>query len=218
MLISKMYGNILSVGYKLMQEKKDSLSREEKRKQKLDIILRNAAKAFMERGYYKTSLDDIASMQNVTKPTLYYYIKNKEDILVKCEQEACVKINRLLDVVLAGDGNGFQMLYKFIYGYIGIITDDIVRCHVRHRGQMEDEDQRAQSIQNHKDIEHRVREIIQSGISDGSIRDCNSTILAILLFDGLNGITAWYKSDGVVKEDELIEEVLALITHGVIRD
>ena len=43
----------------------------------------------MERGYYKTSLDDIARMQNVTKPTLYYYIKNKEDILVKCEELTC---------------------------------------------------------------------------------------------------------------------------------
>jgi len=194
------------------------LTKEQKRKNKLDVILRNAAKAFMERGYYKTSLDDIASMQNVTKPTLYYYIKNKEDILVKCEEEACGQINLLLDQVIEGSGNGFQKLYKFIYGYIEIITDDVVGCHVRHRGQMEDAELRAQSIQNHKDIENRVREIIRIGIEDGSVRDCNSTILAILLFDSLNGITAWYKSDGLVKEDELIEEVLALVTHGVIGD
>lgn len=193
-------------------------TREEKRRQKLDVILRNASKAFMEKGYYKTSLDDIAKMQNVTKPTLYYYIKNKEDILVKCEEEACRRINGLLDTVSAGNGNGFQKLYSFIQGYIGIITDDIVRCHVRHRGQMEDEKLKAQSIQNHKDIEQRVRSIIGAGISDGSIRDCNSTILAILLFDSINGITAWYKTDGAVNEDELIEEVLALVTHGVIGD
>lgn len=196
----------------------DILTKEQKRKNKLNVILRNAAKAFMERGYYKTSLDDIASMQNVTKPTLYYYIKNKEDILVKCEEEACGRINYLLDQVIDGSGNGFQKLYKFIFGYIGIIMDDIVRCHVRHRGQMEDGQLRAQSIQNHKDIENRVREIISIGIEDGSVRDCNSTILAILLFDSLNGITAWYKPDGAVKEDELIEEVLALITHGMIVD
>ena len=120
--------------------------------------------------------------------------------------------------MIEGSGNGFQKLYKFIYGYIEIITDDVVRCHVRHRGQMEDAELRAQSIQNHKDIENRVREIIRIGIEDGSVRDCNSTILAILLFDSLNGITAWYKSDGLVKEDELIEEVLALVTHGVIGD
>ncbi len=193
----------------------ENLTKEEKRKKKLDVILRNAAKAFMERGYYKTSLDDIAKMQNVTKPTLYYYIKNKEDILVKCEEITCGRINAMLDMVMAQKSSGYEMLYNFIKEYIIIITDDVARCHVRHRGQMEDEVLRKQSIQNHKDIEFRVREIIRLGISDGSLRDCNSTILAILLFDSLNGLTSWYKSDGPVKEDELIEEVLMLVTQGV---
>jgi AcrR family transcriptional regulator len=192
-----------------------SLSREQKRQQKLDVILRNASKAFMERGYYKTSLDDIASMQNVTKPTLYYYIKNKEDILVKCEEVTCGRINAMLDDVMKDDVSGYEMLYNFIMKYIPIITDDVARCHVKHRGQMEDPDLAKKSIHNHKDIENRVREIIRIGIKDGSIRDCNSTILAILLFDSLNGLTSWYKSDGPVKENELIEEVLKLVTQGV---
>lgn len=192
-----------------------NLTREEKRQHKLDVILRNAAKAFMERGYYKTSLDDIARMQNVTKPTLYYYIKNKEDILVKCEQITCGKINAMLNVVMAKNVSGFDMLYAFINDYIKIITDDVARCHVRHRGQMEDKELAAESIKNHKDIEFRVREIIRRGIKDGSIRDCNSTILAILLFDSLNGLTSWYHSDGKVDRDELTEEILELVTKGV---
>lgn len=192
-----------------------SLSREEKRQHKLDVILRNASKAFTERGYYKTSLDDIARMQNVTKPTLYYYIKNKEDILVKCEEVTCGRINAMLDEVMEKKVNGYAMLQSFIMEYIPIITDDVARCHVRHRGQMEDSQLASKSVQNHKDIENRVREIIQIGIEDGSIRDCNSTILAILLFDSLNGLTSWYKSAGPVKENELIGEVLKLVTIGV---
>lgn len=192
-----------------------NLTKEEKRKQKLDVILRNAAKAFMERGYYKTSLDDIAKMQNVTKPTLYYYIKNKEDILVKCEEVTCGRINRMLDEVMDSGSGGYEMLYQFIRKYIQIITDDVARCHVRHRGQMEDQSLAEQSIQNHKDIENRVREIIRRGLDDGSIRGCNSTILAILLFDSLNGLTSWYKSDGPVKQDELTEEVLNLVMQGI---
>tara|TARA_R110002095_G_scaffold92299_3_gene80605 strand:- start:285 stop:758 length:474 start_codon:yes stop_codon:yes gene_type:complete len=154
-------------------------------------------------------------MQNVTKPTLYYYIKNKEDILVKCEQITCGKINAMLDVVMAKNVSGFDMLYAFINDYIKIITDDVARCHVRHRGQMEDRELAAQSIKNHKDIEFRVREIIRRGIKDGSIRDCNSTILAILLFDSLNGLTSWYHSGGKVDINELTEEILALVTKGV---
>ena len=192
-----------------------NLTKDEKREQKLHVILSNAAKEFIERGYYKTSLDDIARMQNVTKPTLYYYIKNKEDILVKCEQITCGKINSLLDIVMARDISSLDMIQEFIYEYIKIITDDVARCHVRHRGQMENKELAAKSIKNHKDIEFRVREIIRRGINDGSIRECNSTILAILLFDSLNGLTSWYHSDGQVTLDELAEEIIALVTKGV---
>ena len=192
-----------------------NLTKDEKREQKLHVILSNAAKEFIERGYYKTSLDDIARMQNVTKPTLYYYIKNKEDILVKCEQITCGKINSLLDIVMARDISSLDMIQEFIYEYIKIITDDVARCHVRHRGQMENKELAAKSIKDHKDIEFRVREIIRRGINDGSIRDCNSTILAILLFDSLNGLTSWYHSDGQVTLDELAEEIIALVTKGV---
>ena len=103
-----------------------SLSRDEKRQQKLHVILSNAAKEFIVRGYYKTSLDDIARMQNVTKPTLYYYIKNKEDILVKCEQITCEKINAMLDMVMARDTSSLDILHAFINEYIKIITDDIM--------------------------------------------------------------------------------------------
>ena len=192
-----------------------NLTKDEKREQKLHVILSNAAKEFIERGYYKTSLDDIARMQNVTKPTLYYYIKNKEDILVKCEQITCGKINSLLDIVMARDISSLDMIQEFINEYIKIITDDVARCHVRHRGQMENKELAAKSIKNHKDIEFRVREIIRRGINDGSIRDCNSTILAILLFDSLNGLTSWYHSDGQVTLDELAEEIIALVTKGI---
>ncbi len=44
----------------------------------------SAAQMFNERGFHATSLDDIAARLNVTKPTLYYYVKNKDEILLDC--------------------------------------------------------------------------------------------------------------------------------------
>lgn len=191
------------------------LNRDEKRQIKLDAILRHAAAAFMEKGYYKTSLDDIARLHQVTKPTLYYYIKNKEDILIKCEEVAGMRINGLLDEVTATDHCGYDQLEGFIRGYIDIVTDDIIRCHIRHRGQREDPVARDASLRMHRGIEHRVREIIGKGIDDGSIHPCNSTIIAILLFDALNGISAWYREEGDVNQDELVEQVLLIVTKGL---
>ncbi len=194
---------------------KPVLNRDEKRQLKLDAILRHAAAAFMDKGYYKTSLDDIARRHKVTKPTLYYYIKNKEDILIKCEKVASTRIKGLLDAVTATDESGFVQLQNFIEGYVEIVTDDIIRCHIRHRGQREDPAAREASLKMHREIEHRVREILGRGVKDGSIRDCNSTIIAILLFDALNGISAWYRDEGDVNHEELVAQVLLIVTEGV---
>jgi len=195
-----------------------ALSRTEKRKAKLDAILRHAARAFMEKGYYKTSLEDIAALHKVTKPTLYYYVKNKEDILVKCEEEASVRINGLLDVVTGNATSGFEKLRAFIIGYVDIVTDDIIRCHIRHRGQMEDPALREDSLNMHRGIEHRVREIIAEGIRDGSVKRCNPTIIAILLFDALNGISAWYRNEGEMDQGELSAQILSLVSEGIASD
>ncbi|MCF6196915.1 MAG: TetR/AcrR family transcriptional regulator [Emcibacter sp.] len=194
---------------------KPAMGREEKRQLKLDAILRHAAAAFMEKGYYKTSLDDIARLHKVTKPTLYYYIRNKEDILIKCEAVASQRINGLLDDVTALDDSGFAQLQKFIEGYVEIVTDDIIRCHIRHRGQREDPAAREASLKMHREIEHRVREIIGRGVADGSLRPCNPTIIAILLFDALNGISAWYREEGDLNHEELVAQVLLIVTEGV---
>src|SRR4051812_12882377 len=51
---------------------------------KRDAVILAAARAFRERGYHNTSLDDLAASLRVTKPTLYLYVPGKEAILFEC--------------------------------------------------------------------------------------------------------------------------------------
>ena len=51
---------------------------------KRDAVLRAAAQLFNEFGYHDTSLAMVAARLQVTKPTLYYYVQNKEEILFEC--------------------------------------------------------------------------------------------------------------------------------------
>jgi AcrR family transcriptional regulator len=48
-----------------------------------DRILMNALKHFCDFGYTGTSVRDITAASEVTKPTLYYYFKNKEELYIK---------------------------------------------------------------------------------------------------------------------------------------
>src|SRR5215469_5231515 len=54
------------------------------RELKREAVIRAAAREFNRKGYHNTSLDDIAARLEVTKPTVYYYVTSKEQLLFEC--------------------------------------------------------------------------------------------------------------------------------------
>lgn len=55
---------------------------------KRDAVLQTAAHMFLEQGYRRTSMSELAKRLQITKPALYYYFHNKEQILVECYSTA----------------------------------------------------------------------------------------------------------------------------------
>ena len=47
------------------------------------IILEQSWKLFQKKGYRGVSVEEICQQCNLTKPTLYYYFKNKETLFIK---------------------------------------------------------------------------------------------------------------------------------------
>lgn len=63
-----------------------AFDRDEQRRRKREAVLRVAASAFNRRGFANTSMDDVASVLGVSKPTLYQYFKSKQELLYACHQ------------------------------------------------------------------------------------------------------------------------------------
>ena len=59
-------------------------SRRRDRDTKREAVLQTAAQLFLEKSYARTSLNDVAERLNITKPALYHYFRNKEEILLEC--------------------------------------------------------------------------------------------------------------------------------------
>ena len=80
-------------------------------------ILTSAARLFAERGFHETTIDDIASELQVTKPTIYYYVRSKDDILF---QIAHVEIEEINSALAAHDDRSLpadRRLERFIQVY-----------------------------------------------------------------------------------------------------
>lgn len=52
-----------------------------------ELIKQRALQLFAQKGYYGTSLNDVASLVGIKKPSLYAHFKNKDDLYITILQE-----------------------------------------------------------------------------------------------------------------------------------
>jgi AcrR family transcriptional regulator len=97
-------------------------------------VLRTAAQAFYEIGFHNTSLDDIARRLNVTKPTIHYYVRNKEKILFECVRIGLKMLGDVSNDVMGHGGSAYEELTAVMHRYAEIVTMDFGLC-VIHVGE-----------------------------------------------------------------------------------
>src|ERR1035441_9855363 len=81
---------------------------------KRKAVLKTAAQLFLEKSYGRTSMNDVAERLHITKPALYHYFDNKEDILVECYRLGVGLIEEILNGIADHCGTGLQKVEAFI--------------------------------------------------------------------------------------------------------
>src|SRR5260370_24207500 len=84
-------------------------NREHVRSGKREAVLRMAAQGFNERGFVASTLDEVAERLNITKPTLYYYVDSKDEILYECVR---MGLTMLQEAIQAAGTSGGSALDK----------------------------------------------------------------------------------------------------------
>jgi AcrR family transcriptional regulator len=78
-------------------------------------IMGGAEKAFLEKGLFDASMEDIALFSGVTRRTLYRYFKRKEDIAFEVACELLERWNRRQEKIFkALSGKGVERLKEFL--------------------------------------------------------------------------------------------------------
>ncbi|MBS7699961.1 MULTISPECIES: TetR/AcrR family transcriptional regulator [unclassified Chelatococcus] len=186
------------------------------REAKRYAILTAAARIFNERGYHSTSMSDVADALGVSKPFLYYYIKDKEDLLFQCSNIATIELAALLDDVRNADVSGWERLEMLFRRYINVMTTDFGMCLIRNTapGNMA-EDRREKLWTGRRRLNREVERIIAQGIADGSIRSCDPQKLSFAMFGAFNWITFWYRTTGPQKPEAIADYFLDIFARGV---
>ena len=182
---------------------------------KREAILRTSVQLFLEHGYGLTAMNDIADSLEITKPALYHYFRNKEEILLECYRWGCILIRERLDEIASRRGSGLEKVAEFIRAYTNVITVSFGRAVIRLDDRELSREARAEVRSYKREIDHRLRTFIGEGIRDGSITACNPKLAAFSIGGALNWISMWYTPDGELTPEQIGESFAKSLTEGL---
>jgi AcrR family transcriptional regulator len=182
---------------------------------KREAVLRTAVRMFLERSYARTSMNDVATQLSITKPALYHYFRNKEEILVEIFRCGTDLIDRMLDAIEAEEKPGLDKVADFIAGYIRIISLDFGRAVIRLDDGELSKAGRKLVRGRKREIDHRLRALIESGIADGSIAACDAKIAAFILAGSIHGMASWYEPAGPTDLATITEQYVQMLSAGL---
>jgi AcrR family transcriptional regulator len=185
------------------------------REVKREAVIRAAAHAFNIKGYHNTSLDDIAAALDVSKPTVYYYVANKEQLLFECFVAGIEQIRAAFRQVKNLDVSARERLNEVLRNYAKAMASEFGWCMVR----VEDQDLSPAMSAHIKtlksEIDHGIRRMIRDGVQDGSIHPCDPKMTAFALAGSLNWIAHWYRENRSLTAAQIAEAFITVFDNGL---
>jgi len=191
------------------------LSREQQFSLKRAALMREAARAFSAQGYHATSLDDVAKTLGVTKAALYYYVKNKQEILFECHMQAQDLGDRALAYCEQHGSNGLERITLLGRKYIELITNEMGSAAVLSEFDALDPENRNIIARRRDKFDQHFRKLIRDGIADGTIREIDPKLTVFFFMGAVNWMTRWFRPDDERSGEEIARHFTDLLDKAV---
>ena len=194
-----------------------AFDRDHQRNRKREAVLRAAASAFNRRGYANTSLDDIAAMLGVSKPTLYQYFSSKQEILYRCHQLALDQGDAGIALAELDRGTGLDKLVLYLKTYMRGFFGEIGAGPVLTNVNSLTPANRKKVVERRSRISAATIRFIAQGVKDGSIVNCDPKLASLFALSVVNWMAYWYREDGPNTPDEIMSTFMMLFRSGLAR-
>ena len=186
--------------------------------QKLEFILRSAARIFAEKSYHSTSMRDISRATNVSLAGLYHYCKSKEELLFLIQDNCFGRVLERLEQRLQDVEDPIAKLGIFIENHLSFFAANMAEMKVlSHEAESLGGDLYTH-VSNRKDNYTKLaRKILREVQETGSSKEpIDLTVATYALFGMMNWIYNWYDPSGKLKVSQLVVEITRLFVSGFV--
>ena len=177
-------------------------------------IMSVAARVFSEKGYYATTISDLASTAGIAKGTIYWYFNNKRAIMLALLDDIAGEIAGTFGDIMAGAPDGLEAILLCIEPALGLLerhgpiylmyfleigsTDDVIQERFRQIYQV---------------VHQGVRDAVERGIEKGVIRELDPDIAAYAVM----GLVERVSEIGGLTDDKAPAEKKAVEAREMLR-
>jgi len=178
-------------------------------------ILKSAAAAFRRLGYHGATVEQIAAALHMKKGNLYYYFRNKEEILYACHQYSLDQLLALLDDVERSGLGPEEKLRRLIVAFVHTILDELhgtalfldlealVPAHLKT------------VIARRDRFDRGMRQVLEEGIRSGRFGPWDAKLLSFAILGAVNWIPRWYNPEGPASSQEIADRFADYLIAGL---
>ena len=191
---------------------KEPFNRERQFASKRQAVILAAGQAFRRRGYHNASMTEIAKTLGLTKAALYYYVRNKEEVLFECHLMAYDAMDDILRAKHEG-GSALDRLEALYVDFVNMLTASGVSLltDVNSLG----EPNKAEVLARRAKIERKIIRLVKDGQKDGSIREGDARLHVFFFMGALNWLNAWYDASGRIKGKDIAAHFALQMRAGI---
>lgn len=180
------------------------------------LILRAAAQAFGRKGFHATTLEEIAAALNLTKASLYYYFSTKEELLFEVHLLSLQDLMHRIRAILAEQRSPVAQMRAVVAEHLRLLASDYEGAFLLQQEYELPASYRAEIVKLRDSYEHKVLAIVREGIRAGSFRVRDPRIAVHMILGAVNWFLRWYRSEGRLEVDEIIDAYMDFFFHGLL--
>jgi AcrR family transcriptional regulator len=178
---------------------------------KRETIVAAAVELFYNKGYARTTLEEVADAIKVTKPFIYAHFKSKTELLA----EICMRGTRISHAALLRaterQGTPIEKLEAIVHDFMLTVLNHQAHAVIysREEKELDPEDRDAINVLR-REFDHRLVEVLEQGVAQGEFSVVDVPLAALAIIGAVGWSQVWFRPNGRLTKDQAAQGVADL--------
>jgi len=182
-----------------------------------ESILNAAIRNFRDKGYRASSLEDVAVSLGVTRPSLYYYFKSKEEILIAAHRKAVEKLFITEDIMADDELSVQEKFEKILTNHIQVVASNARLIGIAFEEEKELPKNDPRIVDYHvtrRQYNETLVELYRQGVQEGIFRDVDPYLAVFAILGACNWTYRWFREGEKYDSAQVARSIVKIMAEG----